>query len=158
MSFQVPCLCLLPHCMSSSITGSSHLAFLIYKGSEDWTQVARVLLLLVESSPKLNNVYLHFLLAMVTFLSQLYCLWAGEGVNSPWEWREENLLMERWESICKWRWEHARWFQRTVRLMLESDVEDDRSALIIHLIITFWTINCSGRWEIVWHCSCVRRL
>lgn len=59
-SFQVPCLCLPSHCMSPGFTGSSHLAFLIYKGSEVCTQVARILLLSVESSPKLDNVYLNF--------------------------------------------------------------------------------------------------
>lgn len=56
-----------------------------------------------KAIPKAQSFAFDSLLAGVTFLSQLHCLWAGKGGNFHSEWRKESSLME---SSCQWRWEH----------------------------------------------------
>lgn len=108
-----------------SHTDVYHLAFLFHMGlNSDGQAIAFI----CRAIPQAQSFVLIFLLAMVTFLSQLHCFWAGKGVTFHSEWRKENSLMERWESICKWRWESESWYQRSC----ESEdwvwpFEDDRS-------------------------------
>lgn len=93
-------------------------AFSFSHGSCSLKLGVRILLLFAQPHPKLNC--LNFLLAVVTFPSQLHCLWAGVDFHS--EWRKENSLMERWESLCWWRWDMNPDVRGSVRLKVQSDL------------------------------------
>lgn len=100
--FQVSCLHLI------LIVESWHyrlwlLAFLFQMGCGAWFQAIGFI---CKAIPKAQSFAFDFSLAVVTFLSQLHCLWAGKGGNFHSEWRKESSLMERWDSSCQWRWEH----------------------------------------------------
>lgn len=104
MCFQISCL----HRLIAESWDDRRMAFCFSFSYGLWGLISdgQAIGFICKAIPKAQSFAFDFLLAVVTFLSQLPCLWAGKGGNFHSEWRKESSLMEKWDSSCQWRWEH----------------------------------------------------